>query len=184
MRSGSAPSGRRSPLRAAAEDRPGIGWLLGFTIAAEIGNIMRRAFTRLRDGPDACAWTEGAIRIAPRPAWALPEVPDWAADPFRAQAWRLAFQSLAWTWDAAESPEGAIRERAVAMAVSWSRANPWGQPSDALSLHPACMALRLESMLCLLAAAASAAVAGSTTVARARARCVCDAVPSPRGWRA
>ncbi|MDN3571665.1 heparinase [Methylobacterium longum] len=151
-RLGAPPADGRDP---AASIRP---YLDAITLAERPSPL--RAFTRLRDGPDACAWTEGAIRIAPRPAWALPEVPDWAADPFRAQAWRLAFQSLAWTWDAAESPEGAIRERAVAMAVSWSRANPWGQPSDALSLHPACMALRLESMLCLLAAAASAARAG------------------------
>ena len=59
--------------------------------------------------------------------------PDWAADPFRSQAWRLAFQSLAWTWAAAESPERGVRERAVAAALSWSRANPWGQPADTLS---------------------------------------------------
>ena len=113
-----------------------------------------RSFARLRDGPDAYVWAEGAIRLATRPAWRLPEAPDWAADPFRSQAWRLAFQSLAWTWAAAESPERGIRDRAVAAALSWSRANPWGQPADMLSLHPACAALRLEAMLGLLEAAA------------------------------
>ncbi|WP_182177661.1 heparinase [Methylobacterium radiotolerans] len=113
-----------------------------------------RSFARLRDGPDAHGWAEGAIRLAARPAWRLPEAPDWAADPFRSQAWRLAFQSLAWTWAAAESPERGVRERAVAAALSWSRANPWGQPADTLSLHPACAALRLEAMLSLLEAAA------------------------------
>ncbi|MBE7200503.1 MAG: hypothetical protein INR70_22250 [Parafilimonas terrae] len=112
-----------------------------------------RGVTRLRDGPDACLWTEGAVRLASRPPWTLPEVPDWAADPFRSQAWRLAFQALSWTWEAAESSERAVRNRAVAAAVSWSRANPWGQPADVLSLHPACMALRLEALLGLLAAA-------------------------------
>lgn len=113
-----------------------------------------RSFVRLRDGPDAYAWAEGALRLAARPAWMLPEAPDWTADPFRSPAWRLAFQSLAWTWAAAESPERGIRDRAVAVALAWSRANPWGQPADMLSLHPACMALRLEALLSLLGAAA------------------------------
>ncbi|MBE7248222.1 MAG: hypothetical protein INR63_25025, partial [Actinomycetospora chiangmaiensis] len=112
-----------------------------------------RCVALLRDGPDACLWSEGAVRLASRPPWTLPEVPDWAADPFRARAWRLAFQTLSWTWEAAESPDRAVRSRAVAVAVSWSRANPWGQPADVLSLHPACMALRLEALLGLLAAA-------------------------------
>ncbi|WP_342108197.1 hypothetical protein [Methylobacterium sp. SI9] len=112
-----------------------------------------RDVTRLRDGPDACILAEGAIRIAPHPAWALPDAPDWAADPYRSRAWRLAFQSLAWACGGAESPDRAIRDRAVATAVSWSRANPWGRPADGLSLHPACMALRLEALLGLLAAA-------------------------------
>ena len=111
-----------------------------------------RTFIRLRDGPDACVWTGTAVRIASWPAWTLPDAHDWAADPFRAQPWRLAFQSLAWTCDAAESPERAVRDWAVAVGLSWSRANPWGQPPDALSLQPACMALRLEAMLCLLTA--------------------------------
>jgi hypothetical protein len=119
-----------------------------------------RDFTLLRDGAGACLWTEGGLRIAPRPAWPLPAEPDWTADPFRSQAWRLAFQSLSWTWAAAESPQRADRDRAVAAALSWSRANPWGQPADVLSLHPACMALRLEAMLSLLAVTARDAADG------------------------
>ncbi|TXN44501.1 heparinase, partial [Methylobacterium sp. WL18] len=95
-----------------------------------------------------------ALRLARQPAWPLPEVVDWAADPFRSPAWRLAFQSLSWAGAAAENPDPRIRARAVAMAVAWSRANPWGQPADPLSLHPACMALRLEALLSLLPVAA------------------------------
>ncbi len=38
--------------------------------------------------------------------------------------------------------------------MSWSRANPWGQPADSLSQHPACTARRLEALLSLLQAAA------------------------------
>ncbi|WP_139173897.1 heparinase II/III family protein [Methylobacterium sp. UNC378MF] len=108
----------------------------------------------LREGPDACGWAEGNVRLASQPAWALPEAPDWAADPFRSHAWRLAFHSLAWIWGAAESPDRTMRGRAVAVALSWSDANPWGQPADVLNLHPTCMAQRLEAMLALLGAAA------------------------------
>jgi len=120
-----------------------------------------RGFARLRDGPDACRLAGGAVRIAPHPAWTLPDAPDWAADPFRSQAWRLAFQSLAWACAAAESPDRETRDRAVAAALSWSRANPWGRPADGLSLHPACMALRLEALLGLLAAAAQDSADGA-----------------------
>ncbi|SDN41913.1 hypothetical protein SAMN05216360_10882 [Methylobacterium phyllostachyos] len=120
-----------------------------------------RGFTRLRDGPDACSLVGGAIRIAPHPAWTLPDAPDWAADPFRSQAWRLAFQSLTWACAAAESPDRETRDRAVAAALSWSRANPWGRPADGLSLHPACMALRLEALLGLLATAAQDSADGA-----------------------
>ncbi|SFJ51298.1 Heparinase II/III-like protein [Methylobacterium brachiatum] len=113
-----------------------------------------RSFIALRDGPDAPAWTGAALRLARRPAWTLPESVDWTADPFQSQAWRLAFQSLSWVAAAAESAERQVRDRAIAVAVSWSRANPWGQPADTLSLHPACMAMRLEALLSLLAVAA------------------------------
>ncbi|MET0430553.1 MAG: heparinase [Microvirga sp.] len=116
-----------------------------------------RSFTLLRDGPDASGWSGGTLRLVRRPGWTLPEAVDWAADPFQSPAWRLAFHSLAWAGAAAESPERHVRERAVAVAVSWSRANPWGRPADTLTLHPACMALRLESLLSLLGAAAGKA---------------------------
>ena len=112
-----------------------------------------RSVALLRDGPDAAAWADGSVSLASCPAWALPEVPDWGSDPFRSHAWRLAFQSLSWTCAAAGNPERAVRDRAVAVALAWSRANPWGRPADTLSLHPACMAMRLEAMLCLLGAA-------------------------------
>ncbi|MCJ2140897.1 heparinase II/III family protein [Methylobacterium sp. E-066] len=113
-----------------------------------------RSFLELRDGPDASRWAEGALRLGRYPAWTLPEAVDWAADPFRSPAWRLAFQSLSWTGATARSPDRRVRDRAVAVAVSWSRANPWGRPADTLSLHPACMAMRLEALLSLLGAAA------------------------------
>ncbi|MCJ2122111.1 heparinase II/III family protein [Methylobacterium sp. J-077] len=113
-----------------------------------------RSFTALRDGPDACNWAGDVLRLSRRPAWTLSETVDWAADPFQSPAWRLSFQSLTWAGAAAASPEHVVRERAIAVAVSWSRANPWGQPADTLSLHPACMAMRLEALLSLLSAAA------------------------------
>ena len=43
LRAGPAQAGRRSPLCPAADDHPGIGWVLGYTIAAEIGDITRFA---------------------------------------------------------------------------------------------------------------------------------------------
>jgi hypothetical protein len=145
--------GRLGPLLDGGAGAGSIRPYLDAALLAERPSPLR-SFARLRDGAEACVWAEGAIRLASRPAWPLPDVPDWAADPFRSQAWRLAFQSLDWTWGAAESPERAVRERAVAIAVSWSRANPWGQPADSLSQHPACTARRLEALLSLLQAAA------------------------------
>ena len=41
LRARAAPARRRPPLRAAAMTAPGIGWVLAYTIAAEVGDISR-----------------------------------------------------------------------------------------------------------------------------------------------
>ncbi len=79
-----------------------------------------------------------SLRLAGCPDWTLPDLPDFREDPFRAVPsravpWRLAYQSLTWLPALAE----AAPARALALALAWSRANPWGQPADPLSLHPA-----------------------------------------------
>jgi len=79
--------------------------------------------------------------LAGQPAWPLPEAPDWREDPFRAVAWRLDYQSLTWLSGLPEAPR---------LAAAWAAANPWGQPADALSLHPAALTARAETLAGLL----------------------------------
>lgn len=85
------------------------------------------------------------LRLAGLPDWPLPETPDWRADPFRSVPWRLEFQSLAWL--------PALGEAAPALAAAWAGENPWGQPADPLSLHPASLTVRAEILGGLAAAA-------------------------------
>lgn len=115
-----------------------------------------RASDLLREGAGVATLTEDGLRIGPWPAWPLTDSPDWGADPYRAPAWRLAFQSLAWLPGSLGGGDAAARARAVAFAVSWSRANPWGRPADPLSLHPSCLARRGENLLRGLADAGEA----------------------------
>ncbi|HEV2543212.1 MAG TPA: heparinase II/III family protein [Methylobacterium sp.] len=115
-------------------------WLAGS--GAEAATILVRA-RALRDGPDRSARIEGdgvILSLAGLPDWTLPAAPDWSEDPFRSVAWRLAYQSLSWLLPLAALPGGGMRARSLAAA--WSRANPWGQPADGLSLHPAALAPR------------------------------------------
>ncbi len=106
-----------------------------------------------RSGSEAARWTAEGLRLDRWPAWPLPESPDWRADPFSAPAWRLAFQSLSWLRGAVGEGDRSARGRAVALCLSWSRANSWGQPADPLSLHPTCLARRAETLLGVLSAA-------------------------------
>ncbi|WP_048437196.1 hypothetical protein, partial [Methylobacterium platani] len=101
-----------------------------------------------------------ALRLAGAPDWPLPEAPSFREDPFRATPslaipWRLAYQSLAWLAALAE----AAPARALALAQAWSRANPWGQPADPLSLHPAALPARAEMWIGLLALPGAGAAA-------------------------
>lgn len=106
-----------------------------------------------RSGSEASTWTAEGLRLGRWPAWPLPESPDWRADPFSAPAWRLAFQSLSWLGGTTGEGDRSARGRAAALCLSWSRANPWGQPADPLSLHPTCLARRAETLLGVLSAA-------------------------------
>lgn len=108
------------------------------------------------------AGLDRTLRLAGHPAWSLPETPDWTEDPFRSVAWRLDYQSLAWLPSLAEAPGGGAA--ALALALSWSRANPWGAPADGLALHPMALAARTEVFLRLLARAGRPGGSASLTL--------------------
>ncbi|TNC07572.1 hypothetical protein FF100_31875 [Methylobacterium terricola] len=100
------------------------------------------------------------LRLAGGPDWPLPEDPGFRDDPFRATPsvsipWRLAYQSLSWLPALAE----AAPARALGLAQAWSRANPWGQPADPLSLHPGALPARAEVWIGLLALPGAGAAA-------------------------
>ncbi|KQT53601.1 hypothetical protein ASG52_05665 [Methylobacterium sp. Leaf456] len=130
-----------------SEDAP-AGWLA--PIGEGVAPLARAR--ALRAGPDRSARLdpEGgvALGLAGLPDWTFSDVPDWREDPFRTVAWRLVYQSLTWLLPLAGQPEGIARARGL--AASWSAANPWGQPSDPLSLHPAALAPRAEVLASLL----------------------------------
>lgn len=100
---------------------------------------------------DASAIAGSALILGGQRPWTLPEAPEWTEDPFRSTAWRMEYQSLCWLMDLAGSVESGGLQRATELAVSWSRANPWGQPRDALSAYPSLTAARAEVFLNLLA---------------------------------
>ncbi|MFE1602427.1 heparinase II/III domain-containing protein [Methylobacterium sp. ID0610] len=103
---------------------------------------------RLQHGPRPEKAPEArALRLGGAPAWELPEEPTWSEDPFESLAWRLDYQSLGWLLPLVETDA----TRATEIALSWSRANPWGRPADALSLHPVALAARAEVLVALLA---------------------------------
>lgn len=107
--------------------------------------ILARARS-LRQGPERSArGGDGRIvlRLAGLPDWPMPEAPEWRDDPFRSVPWRLDYQSLAWL--------SAMGEAAPDLAAAWALRNPWGQPADPLSLHPAALAARAEVLAGLAA---------------------------------
>lgn len=101
-------------------------------------------------------YSSNKLHLANLQDWPLPEKPDWNEDPFRSPAWRQEYQSLSWLLDIARSGETDGYRRALALALSWSRANPSGLPSDTLSAHPISMAVRAATLLELLAAGVAA----------------------------
>ncbi|MBB3017284.1 hypothetical protein FHR70_000324 [Microvirga lupini] len=88
-------------------------------------------------------------------AWSLPSVPDWTEDPYQSPAWRLEYHSLSWLLDLVREQGAREVNRAVDLALSWSRANPSGHTKDPLSAYPASVAIRTEVLLRLLAVSAS-----------------------------
>ncbi len=129
---------------------PEAAWLP----AAPTMPVLARA-RALREGPERAPLRDGyghpRLTLAALPEWTLPEGPDWREDPFRSVAWRLEYQSLAWL--------PALGPEAPALAAAWAAANPWGQPADALALHPAALAVRAEVLATLLSGGEDAAPA-------------------------
>ncbi|WP_232631156.1 heparinase II/III family protein [Methylobacterium sp. Leaf118] len=137
-------------------DAPG-GWLAPPAAGMSVAPLLAR-IRATRAGPDRDARHDGAgvrLTLASLPDWTLPAAPDWREDPFRTVGWRLAYQSLSWLLPLAATPEGEARARAL--AASWAAANPWGHPSDPLSLHPAALAPRADVLARLLSGERDAA---------------------------
>jgi len=98
----------------------------------------------------------GELILRNFPAWRLPESPQWTEDPFQSLAWRLEFQSLSWLQDLTGEADAAGLVRAVDLAISWSKANPWGAPKDPISAHPLSLSARTEALLALLSSTVTA----------------------------
>jgi len=104
---------------------------------------------------EASAVIDNHVTLCGHEPWALPEVFEWTENPYKSPAWRMEFQSLSWLLDLAARPELGGSARALELALSWARANPWDEPKDALSTYPLSMATRAEVLLHLLAQTAS-----------------------------
>ena len=122
-------------------------WCPPSRVPASVAPILARARV-LQHGEAGKRPADAPLRLETFPDWSLPEAPDWTEDPFRSVPWRIAYQSLSWLWPMAEAPGGV--EAALALALSWSRVNPWGEPADGLALHPAALAMRAEVFVRLL----------------------------------
>jgi len=97
----------------------------------------------------------GELTLGDFPSWHLPETLTWTEDPFQSPAWRKEFQSLSWLCQLAQAGEDPDNlPRAVDAALSWSLANPWGQPQDPISAHPLALSARTEALLLLLSLSA------------------------------
>lgn len=115
-------------------------------VHADLGTLQLGA-SKARDGQE--------LHLAGCSGWCLPDQLSWTEDPFRSLAWRQEFQSLSWLIDISRSGHPDAVDHSVALALSWSRANPWGSPADDMSLHPVAMATRAEALLEILAQGAS-----------------------------
>ncbi|MBA1154740.1 heparinase II/III domain-containing protein [Microvirga mediterraneensis] len=104
---------------------------------------------------EALAITDGRLTLCGLEPWPLPESFEWTEDPYKSPAWRVEFQSLSWLLDLATRPDLGGPARAVDLALSWVRSNPWDEPKDALSTYPRSMATRTEVLLHLLALTAA-----------------------------
>lgn len=122
-------------------------WCPPSRVPAAVPPILARA-KALQYGEAARRPAGTPLRLGTFPDWSPPEAPDWTEDPFRSVPWRIAYQSLSWLWPLTEAPGG--EEAALAVALSWSAINPWGEPADGLALHPAALAMRAEVFVRLL----------------------------------
>jgi hypothetical protein len=143
-----------SSSRALIEDTSLIDSLIDHqTLAA--APIMHDQLQAVQHGQSA-ALVGDQLTLGGFRAWSLPSTPNWTEDPYQSPAWRLEYQSLSWLLDLVRDQGESGLRKARDLAVSWSRANPWGQPMDPLSAYPASVATRTEALLRLLATASSA----------------------------
>ncbi|MCJ2083911.1 heparinase II/III family protein [Methylobacterium sp. J-090] len=135
------------------------GWCPTPEAAAAIPQVLATARSLQRGEGAPRTGLDRVLRFGSHPAWTVPEAPDWTEDPFRSVAWRIAYQGLGWLVPLAGTPGGAAT--ALALALSWSRTNPWGSPADGLALHPSALTVRTEALVHLLGRAGKAGGAAS-----------------------
>lgn len=95
-------------------------------------------------------FVSGRLHLDRYPGWPLPAEPNWTEDPFRSRVWRMEFHSLSWLLDIAKPSSSGALAQAIALALSWSRGNPLGEPADGIALHPLTMSTRAEVLAELL----------------------------------
>lgn len=64
----------------------------------------------------------GRLCCADQADWRLPAEPTWSEDPYQSLTWRLRYRSLSWLADLATTRGRDELRRAVALALSWTRA--------------------------------------------------------------
>jgi len=130
------------------------GWCPTPEAAAAIPRVLALARNLRRGEGGPRTGLDRVLHLGAQAAWTVPETPDWSEDPFRSVAWRIEYQGLGWLVPLAGTPGGAAT--ALGLALSWSRANPWGSPTDGLALHPSALGARTETLVHLLGRAGKA----------------------------
>lgn len=80
-----------------------------------------------KDTALAAAILDGRLELSPHPAWNMPEVVDWKADPFKDRNWRAQFHMLRWLDPLrrrAEKGDARAADTWLNYAESWIAANP------------------------------------------------------------
>lgn len=104
---------------------------------------------------DVKALLDGTLKIPPHPAWSLPKVINWRADPFKDRNWRLQLHMLRWLDPlrraAAKGDDGAYAMW-LDYVEQWVAANPpekpmsgwaWKDMADGIRVQQFCLAAPL-----------------------------------------
>src|SRR5699024_8917250 len=78
------------------------------------------------------ALLDGTLSLSPHPAWSLPPVIDWSADPFGDVNWRSQYHMLRWLDPlrrAAEAGDSDALQMWIRYARDWVERNPPSAPA-------------------------------------------------------